>query len=295
MNATQPPLPEAVTGRTAAGVPFAALPPAAPYPGGPAPLIVTWHMMDAPATETAFAAALPLRGVPAWRVHLGMPWCGARALPGGNGEVVERARRDTVRAYLEPVVGQAVAEAPAALDEIRERFPVAADAPVGVVGGSLGGAVALRVMTEGRVRVGAGAVVNGAVRVRSVVGLIEGVTGRAYPWTDASRAVADRHDFVARAGDIARGAPWPPLLMVSGDDDFPGLRKDAADLVAALRGLSVEEDHARLVTVPGLAHPLAEQPGTAPAPQLPAARVVDEAVTAWFTHHLHRLLPSPTA
>ena len=33
---------------TAAGVPFTALPPAG---SGPAPLVVTWHMMDAPCTD----------------------------------------------------------------------------------------------------------------------------------------------------------------------------------------------------------------------------------------------------
>jgi hypothetical protein len=48
---------------TAAGVPFTALPPAGAV-DGPAPLIVTWHMLDAPRTDAAFAAALhPFRAV----------------------------------------------------------------------------------------------------------------------------------------------------------------------------------------------------------------------------------------
>jgi hypothetical protein len=47
---------------TAAGVPFTAL---SPPGGGLAPLVVTWHMMDAPCTDAAFAAALPLSGVAA--------------------------------------------------------------------------------------------------------------------------------------------------------------------------------------------------------------------------------------
>ncbi|WP_110945386.1 alpha/beta hydrolase family protein [Streptomyces avicenniae] len=274
------------TGVTAAGVPFAALPPSVPTAEERPPLLVTWHLMDPPRTEAAFAAALPLRGVPAWRVHLGMPWCGARQLPGGDAEVVERVRRDAVHGYLEPVVDQAVDEFPGALAELRERFPVAAGGPIGVVGGSLGGAVALRVMAEGRVRVGVGAVVNAAVRARSIVGLLEGVTGRPYPWTDASRAVAGRLDFVARAGDLARGETQPPLLVVSGAQDYPDLRTDAADLVAALRGRYADEDHVQLLTVPGLDHPLAEPPGDAPAPQLPTARVVDAAMTEWFVRHL---------
>src|SRR4051794_16105062 len=53
---------ETITG-TAAGVPFTALPPAGAV-DGPAPLIVTWHMLDAPRTDAAFAAALPMTGVP---------------------------------------------------------------------------------------------------------------------------------------------------------------------------------------------------------------------------------------
>lgn len=80
---------ETITG-TAAGVPFTAL----PLDGnGAAPLIVTWQMLDAPRTDAAFAAALPMLGVPAWRVHLGMPWCGARMVDGRLDAHVQRARR----------------------------------------------------------------------------------------------------------------------------------------------------------------------------------------------------------
>lgn len=56
-------------------------------------------------------------------------------------------------------------------------------------------------------------------------------------------------------------------------------RADAAALAAAVPG-------ARLTTVPGLAHPLAERPGDQPAPQTPQARIVDDAITAWFGTHL---------
>jgi pimeloyl-ACP methyl ester carboxylesterase len=256
----------AVTG-TAAGVPFTALPPVG---GGPAPLIVTWHMMDAPCTDAAFAAALPLAGVEAWRVHLGMPWCGARAYPEGY----ELSRRDPMMLYVDPVVRQAVEEFPAALADLRSRFPIA-DAPIGVVGGSLGGAVALAVTAGGEVPVGALAVVNAAIRASSVVALVTDLSGRPYPWDDASRAAADRLDFVARAADLDGTA----LLVVSGDEDFPTFRVDAEALTDAVAGAS-------LISVPGLAHPLAERPGEEPAPQTPEAKLVDEAITAWFTTHL---------
>jgi pimeloyl-ACP methyl ester carboxylesterase len=256
----------AITG-TAAGVPFTALPPAG---GGAAPLVLTWHMMDAPCTDAAFAAALPLHGVHAWRVHLGMPWCGARAYPEGY----ELSRADPMMLYVDAVVRQAVEEFPAALADLRTRFPIV-DAPIGIVGGSLGGAVALSVTASGAVPVSALAVVNAAIRASSVVALIAERSGRPYPWHDASRAAANRLDFLARAADLTGTA----LLVVSGDEDYPMLRSDAKALADTVPGASLR-------TVPGLAHPLAERPGEEPAPQTREARIVDEAITAWFTTHL---------
>jgi hypothetical protein len=38
--------------------------------------------------------------------------------------------------------------------------------------------------------------------------------------------------------------------------------------------------------VPDLPHPLADEPGLEPAPQLPAAKVVDEILTQWFLRQL---------
>jgi hypothetical protein len=32
--------------------------------------VVAWHLHDPPRSETAMATALPLRGLPAWRVYL---------------------------------------------------------------------------------------------------------------------------------------------------------------------------------------------------------------------------------
>lgn len=258
-----------ITG-TAAGVPFTALPPAG---GGPAPLIVTWHLMDAPSNDAAFAAALPLAGVDAWRVYLGMPWCGARSYPEGY----ELSRRDPMKLYIDPVVRQATEEFPAALAHLRDEFPLD-DGPIGVVGGSLGGAVALNVTASGQVPVSALAIVNAAIRASSVVALIES-TGKPYEWDDESRAAAARLDFVARAADLAAGGQAPALLVVSGEEDYADFRFDAAALVSAVPG-------AGLVTVPELAHPLAERPGVEPAPQLPVAKVVDDAMIAWFESHL---------
>jgi pimeloyl-ACP methyl ester carboxylesterase len=254
----------------AAGVPFTALPPSA---DGPAPLVIAWHLLDAPCTDAAFAAALPMRDLPAWRVFLGLPMCGRRSAPNGQEAIVELAREDIVLRYIDNLLRQAAGEFPAALGEIRDRFGIA-EGPIGVVGGSMGGAVASLVLAEPPVPIAAGALLNAAIRARSVVDVVEQGMGIAYTWTDAARHAADRLDFVARAHDMAD----VPVLVVSGELDHPELRADAIDLAAAL--------NTKLVSVPGLDHPLAERPGTEPAPQLPNARIVDEAVTGWFREYL---------
>ncbi len=145
--------------------------------------------------------------------------------------------------------------------------------------------MALRVLTAGRTPVRVVALVNPAVRVRSVVPLVEGLAGHPYRWTAESHRAADELDFVARAAALTA---QPPLLLVSGEQDHPELRRDAADLVDALRGRYAHPDEVELVTVPGLGHPLAEEPGREPAPQLPATRAVDEILTAWFVRRLAR-------
>jgi dienelactone hydrolase len=257
-----------ITG-TAAGVPFTALPPAG---GGAAPLVVTWHMLDAPRSDAAFAAALPMTDLPAWRVHLGMPMCGARMVDGSMDAGLELMRTDVLMSFLHPFVRQATEEFPAALASIRAQLPVDGG-PIGVLGGSLGGAVALRVLAGTGIPVFAGAVVNAAIRMRSVVDLFPG----DYPYDDESEKVVDSLDFVAEADVIARRAP---LLVVSGELDHPALRADAFRLVDAVG------EGAELLSIPGLAHPLADEPGIEPAPQLPHARAVDAGLTTWFRRHL---------
>jgi pimeloyl-ACP methyl ester carboxylesterase len=192
------------------------------------------------------------------------------------------AREDALLAFLAPFTRQAAAEFPAALAALRDQLPVDG-APVGVLGGSLGGAVALRVLTAGEVPVKAVALVNPAVRLRSVVGLVEGLAGHPYRWTSQSDETADELDFVARAAELTA---QPPLLLVSGERDHPDLRTDAAALVDALRARYAHPDEVELVTVPDLAHPLAEEPGMEPAPQLPTAKAVDDILTRWFLRQL---------
>jgi len=255
-----------ITG-TAAGVPFTALPPAT---AGPAPLLITWHMLDAPRSDAAFAAALPLVGVPAWRVHLGMPMCGARMVDGSMDAALALVVQDPVLSYLAPFVDQAAAEFPAALASLRTQLPLD-DGPIHLLGGSLGGTVALRILTDPPAPIATAALVNPAIRIRSVVPLIP----TAYTWTPAANAAADRLDFLAHATKLTAA-----LLIVSGELDHPALRADATDLAAA------RPDLVQLTTIPALAHPLAEEPGIDPAPQLPQAKAVDDALTDWFTRQL---------
>lgn len=254
----------------AAGVPYTALPPAH---GGPAPLVLTWHMLDAPRTNAAFAAALPMAGVPAWRVHLGLPMCGGRMVDGSMDAVIELARADTLRAFGDGLSRQAVDEFPSALAALRAELPVT-DGPIGIVGGSLGGFVALRVLVGDTVPVAAAALVNPLIRVRTLVEMIDAAMDLTYPWDAGAHALADELDFVRRAAEVT-----VPLLVVSGEDDAASFRTDAAALADAA-------PKAELRTVPGLAHPLADEPGIEPAPQLPKAKLVDEALTDWFTRHL---------
>ncbi|MBB5918059.1 dienelactone hydrolase [Nocardia transvalensis] len=256
-----------ITG-TAAGVPFTALPPSR---DSATALIITWHMLDAPRSDAAFAAALPMNDLPAWRVHLGMPLCGARMVDGSTDAIVELATKDPLMLYLHPFVQQAVEEFPAALASLRDRLPVD-NGPIGVLGGSLGGAVALRILADSEVPIFAGALVNAAIRMRSVVDLFGD-----YPYDAESEKIADALDFIPRAETIAERAP---LLIVSGEDDHPALRADALQLANALG------NRADLLSIPGLAHPLADEPGIDPAPQSPKAREVDAGLTEWFRRHL---------
>lgn len=266
----------------AAGVPFTALPPAVPV-AEPTPLVVTWHMLDAPRTDAAFAAALPLAELPAWRVHLSMPLCGRRMRDGSLDAIIELANQDMLLSYMEPFVQQAAAELPAVLAAVRARLSIGTG-PVALVGGSLGGATVLQALARTGIAVAAAAVINPAIRATSVVPQMEILLGRSYDWTERSRRAAARLDFVAAADEIA--AAQPPVLVVSGEHDYPALRTDAADLVAALRERYAEPDRVRLESVPGLAHPLAEEPGMAPAPQLPVAKAVDERLTRWLLRQL---------
>lgn len=269
---------EAITG-VAAGVPYVALPPAGDR--DEAPLVVAWHLMDPPRTEAAMAAALPLQGVPAWRVYLGLPMLGARTPPGGFEEVLRLGREDFVLNVFGPVVERAAAEAPAAVAALRRELGIG-EGPVGLVGGSMGSAVALLLLAEGPTPVNAAALVSPV----SQLALAARCFDPNYPWTERSLAVARRFDFVARAAEIARRDPQPAVLLVTGAKDLAEFREPAAALRDALLDRYADPERVSLESVPGMAHAIAEAPGIERAPQTTDAVRVDEVMTEWLRRHL---------
>jgi dienelactone hydrolase len=267
-----------ITG-VAGGVPYVALPPEGAPEG--APLVVAWHLHDPPRSETAMAAALPLNGLPAWRVYLGLPLSGSRLPEGSLDAFFQLGYEDAVLKVLEPTCRQAVEEFPSALAALRQELPLG-EGPLGLVGGSVGALVALRVLAEMDLPVGALALVSPAIRLAAVVAVNERRFGVAYPWTGQSRAVVERLDFVARAGELVKRDA--AVLLVVGALDDEGIQAPAEQLWRVLSRHA--PDRTALVSIPEMAHALAEEPGLDPAPQTPHAARVDAVVAGWFHRHL---------
>ena len=267
----------AITG-TAAGVPFVAVPPTGG--GADARVVLAWHLMDPPRTEAALAAALPLAGLDAWRVYLGLPMHGARFTEGGVDALMQLGYADAVQNLYGPISAQAAEEAGPAYAELRQRFGFR-NGPVGVLGGSLGSAVAQLVIAGGAFDVAAAVLVSPVSQLQEVVATVGRMFGITYPWSEPSLEIARRMDFVARADEVA--ACPATLLVVGEEDDEQGFREPATRLRAELARREVVTD---LVVVPGMGHAFAEEPGIEPAPQLPAAAEVDRLASDWFARHL---------
>nr|WP_042186919.1 prolyl oligopeptidase family serine peptidase [Kibdelosporangium sp. MJ126-NF4]CEL17674.1 hypothetical protein [Kibdelosporangium sp. MJ126-NF4]CTQ91099.1 hypothetical protein [Kibdelosporangium sp. MJ126-NF4] len=255
----------------AAGVPFVALEPAGV--DGPAPLVVTWHLMDAPRTEVAMASALPMNDLPAWRVYFGLPMSGRRALPGGDEEFFTLSAQDAVLNVFGPVTSQAAAEFPAAVADLRTQLSIA-DGPVFVAGGSAGSLVAYEVIARAEVEIAAGAVVSPVTQLAPMIAANERRFEITYNWSAESHKVAEHYDFVRRASEINI-----PLLMVVGEDDDIAVREPAA-----LGHKAIADSE--LVTIPGMQHALADGDGIEASPQTEDAKRVDAEFTRWFAKYL---------
>lgn len=274
--------PRSVTG-IAAGVPYLAVPPATERPD--APVVVVWHLHDAPRSHRAMAAAVPLAGLDAWRIYLAMPLTGDRLPPGGLDAFFALGAQDAVRNVFEPSIVGAARELPSALTQIRFELG-AGDGPLGIMGGSAGAAVAQLVLAESDLAVTAAVLVNPLVQLKMLVTEIGKHYGVDYPWDEATDAIARRLDFVARADDIAAHLAPAAILVITGAKDDPLAILNPADrLVRALRARVEEPERIRAVRLPTMAHALAHDPGLEPAAQTADAAAVDELASAWFAAH----------
>jgi hypothetical protein len=272
-----------VTG-VAAGVPFVAVPPTTAA-GASAPVVVAWHLTDPPRTEAALAAALPLDGLDAWRIYLGLPLYGSRTPPGGLQEVMRRWYQDAVLNMQGPITNQAAAEFEPALAELRRRLNLSARL-LGVVGGSLGAAVAQLVAAEGGVDIAAAVLVSPLVQLRPAVGS-HGPALRRHlslvgPLRGGGAAAGLR-------GPRRRGRRAPTPTRGPAGGRRSGRRRlppQAADLRDALAGRYQDPGRVDLIVVPRMAHALAEEPGLQPAPQTAPAVEVDRLAVGWLRRHL---------
>jgi acetyl esterase/lipase len=245
--------------------------------------------MDPPRTEAAFAAALPLAGLDAWRIYLGLPMTGARLPAGGAEEVMRLGYEDAVLNLQGPIAAQGAEEFPAAWADLRGRLGLAA-APVALVGGSMGSAVAGLVLTgtgpDADLRPAAAVLISPIVQLRPVVDAAARQYGFEYTWGPASLEVAARLDLVARADDLVRAGQPAVLTVVGADDDADGVLLPARRLHASLAERYDDASRTAVEVIPGMAHALAEEPGEDPAPQTPAARAVDLRAVQWLRRHL---------
>jgi dienelactone hydrolase len=276
---------DVVVSGVAAGAPYVALPPAGRDESEPAPLIIAWHLNDPPRSAAAMAGALPLAAVAAWRVYLDLPMHGRRQLPGGLEEFMRLGYQDAVLKAFEPQVTQAADEFPGVLAELRAQLPVT-PGPIGVVGASVGALPAQLVMAGHAAQVSAAALVSPVIQLTEVVAANERRFSVSYPWSDASKAVATRFDFVSRAGELAARDPQPAILLVTGTEDDPVFLQQAQRLQAELRQRYSDPERVELTSIPGMGHAFAAEPGIEPAPQTSDAKLVDAALTGWFRRYL---------
>jgi len=192
-------------------------------------LALLWHGFSPPRSEEALAAALPLAGVLAWRVYLGLPLFGQRLVAGGVDEIMRRAGEDFLLDLFVPAVEGAVAALPRA--ELRATLKIDPQAPLGLFGFSAGGAARLA-LASGVLPVRTVAVYGPIVDPASSAEENARYAGGAYRWTDASRAAAHRLRLEDRADEIAgRDAS---LLIALGQDDWPALTEPALRLAGEI-------------------------------------------------------------
>jgi predicted esterase len=261
---------------TAAGDPYVALPPTAvdATASGPARLIVAWPGFDPPRTAAALAAAVPMTGVPVWRVFLDLPGRSPGGL--GSGAILET---EAIEAYCAAVQG-AVERLPGVLAEIRRDLAIP-DGPVAVAGFSAGAAAALLAVLRDAVPVRTAALVAPVVAPARAARAVEKRSGRDRDWTAHAAALADGLDL----GSLAPGLAGRdvPTLLIGGARDRVVPAREITSLHDLLRGHGTGPVES---TTFRMGHALAAEPGTEPRPPITEAVQVDTALTDWFRDHL---------
>ncbi|WP_207936506.1 hypothetical protein [Actinomadura sp. KC216] len=270
---------------TAAGDAYVALPPTAvdATATGPTRLIVAWPGFDPPRTASALATAIPMTGVPVWRVYLDLPGRSPGGL--GSGAILDT---ETIETYC-AAVESAVERLPEALADIRRDLglqdasgaPDGAEGSVGLVGFSAGGAAAMLAAARGTVPVSAVALVAPVVAPSRVARAVEKRSGRDRSWTDGATALADRLDLGSLAGDLA-GRDVATLLIGGAKDRVVPAREITSlrDLLRRHGAGPVESATFRM------GHALAAEPGTEARPPITEAVRVDGVLTDWFRDRL---------
>jgi dienelactone hydrolase len=255
----------------AAGVPCLALPPAGDTRR--APLVVAWGGLGPPGSEQAMAAALPLARLPAWRAYLPLL---AAGVPTGGPEELLRPGAEAQLLGADARLEQEVAGFPAVVAALRAGLAVD-EGPLGLVGGSLGAAVALLALAEGRVPVRAAALLCPGVQLDWAAGNRR---------TEAAGAVAEPSDFLALADRIAAQDPQPALVLVTGARDAGGIREPAERVWHTLASRYHDPGRVGLLVVPELGRTPAGEPGLRPAARTLGGARADAAVTGWLDRHL---------
>ncbi|MFC5749213.1 hypothetical protein [Actinomadura rugatobispora] len=281
MSGDRPTLPEA--GRpvhgTAAGTAYLALPPTAvdARPSGPTRLVVAWPGFDPPRTAAALAAAMPLTGVPTWRVYLELTAPGGAPSEGlGSGALLE-ARG--VEAYAAAVEG-AVESLPAVLAALRADLGIE-EGPVGLAGFSVGASIALLALARGTVPVSAAALVTPVLAPARAATSLERLAGRERDWDDRAAAAAERLDLAPLAERIAGGDA--AVLLIAGAKDRVVSSLEITELRDRLRehGLNAVE-----AATFRMGHAMAAQPGIDAQPPTTEAVRVDGVLNDWFRERL---------
>lgn len=254
-------------GTTTAGVPYSAR----AATRSEAPIVVGWHLLDPPSTPAAMATALPLDGLDAHVIYLGLPLSGERA-PHPDFEALLTSGIDMVTDFFGPMHEQALAEFPAALAELRRDLGASDASALAVLGGSAGASAAAEVFAThaGSHRIVACVLLNPMLQLRPMIDAMAEFLPSPYQWTSAADAVAARMDFVARAPELAHDH----VLIVEGSDD-------ELHFIAAVRELE-QLGVGEVRFVDGVAHPLAAWPEDPTAERTEGAKAYDRIAAEWI-------------